>query len=137
MYALSRMNRVPMVRRQAALWPATEDFFRPFVEMVNTPMRTSVKETETGYQFDAELPGYDPSEIELTILDGTLTIAAEHKEGEEGSDSFATRSLRRSFTLDGIDEDGIGAEYKNGVLRITLPKAKAPDAPEARRIDIR
>lgn len=124
-------------RRQPSYWQATEDFLRPFVEMVNSPMRTSMRETEDAYQFDAELPGFDLGEIDLTVKDGVMTIAAEHKEGEENADSFASRSVRRSFTVEGVDEENIAAEYKNGVLRVTLPKAKAPEAPEARRIEIR
>lgn len=137
MYTLSRITRSPLSRRQPSYWQATEDFFRPFMEMVNSPMRTQVKETEEAYLFDAELPGYDMSEIDLSVQDGVLTIAAEHKEGEEGEGkSFANRSVRRSFTLDGIDEAAIAAEYRNGILRVTLPKVKAPEAPEPRKIDI-
>lgn len=137
MYTLSRISRAPM-RRQSAYWQATEDFFRPFAEMVNSPMRTNIKEVDEAYLFDAELPGYDPAEIDLSVQDGMLTISAEHKEGEEGEGtSFASRSVRRSFTIDGIDEGSIAAEYRNGVLRVTLPKEKAPDAPEPRRIEIK
>lgn len=137
MYSLSRMTRNPLGRRQPSYWQATEDFFRPFMEMVNSPMRTNLKETEDAYLFDAELPGYEPGEIDLSVKEGVLTISAEHKEGEEGEGSFASRSVRRSFTIDGVDESAIGAEYKNGVLRVTLPKEQKPEEPEARRIEIK
>lgn len=143
MYTLSRITRSPMMRRQPSYWQATEDFFRPFMEMVNSPMRTSVKETEGAYLFDAELPGFESSEIELSVLDGVLTISAEHKEEGEGEGenennaAFASRSVRRSFTVEGVDEENIAAEYKNGILRVTLPKQKAPEAPEARKIEVK
>lgn len=136
MYTMAKINRVPMVRRRVAYWPTGEEFFRPFMDMANMPMRTRVRETEEAYQFEAELPGYESSEIELTVLEGVMTIAAKHEDGTEGEEGFSRRNAQRSFTIEGIDEDGIAAEYKNGVLRVTLPKAKAPDAPEAKRIDI-
>lgn len=139
MYTLSRINRYPMVRRQPTYWQMTEDFFRPFVEMVNSPMRTNVKETDTAYLFEAELPGYEPDEIDLSVQDGVMTISAEHKETEEKDGetvTTASRSVRRSFTIEGIDDGNIVAEYKNGVLGVTLPKMPEPEAPEARKIPI-
>lgn len=135
MYALSRFTRTPATRRMVNPWQASEDFFRPFVEAMNAPMRTNVRETEDAYLFEAELPGFAPEEIDLSVQDGLLTIAAEHKEEEEGK-GLSSRSVRRSFTIDGIDEDSIAAQYKNGVLSVTLPKQKAPDAPQPRKIAI-
>jgi len=138
MFTLARINNQPMVRRRAyAYWPFADDFFRPFAEMMNSPMRTGVKETEEAYIFDAELPGFTSEEIELSVQDGVMTIAAEHREGNEDAPAFETRSVRRSFTLDEIDEERISAEYKNGVLRVTLPKLKAPEAPAPRRIEVK
>lgn len=136
MYTLSRITRPSTMRRQPGYWQATEDFFRPFMEMVNSPMRTNVKEREDSYVFEAELPGFAPDEIDLSIQDGVMTIAAEHKEGDEGEASVSSRSVRRSFTVEGVDEDNIAAQYKNGILKVTLPKEKVPEVPEARKISI-
>lgn len=136
MYTLSRVTRSPMMRRQPNYWQATEDFFRPFMEMVNSPMRTNVKETDEAYLFEAELPGFEPGEIDLSLQDGMMTISAEHKEGEEGENQFASRQVRRSFSVEGVDEENISAQYKNGILRVTLPKVKPPEAPEPRKIAI-
>jgi len=137
MLTLTRMNTTPAPRRRVySPWGfPTDEFFRPFMEAMNSPMRTGVKETESAYLFDAELPGFTPEEIELTIQDGVLTIAAERKEGNEDEPAFSARSVRRSFTLDDIDEERISAQYKNGVLRVTLPKAQAVEA-AARKIAI-
>lgn len=138
MYTLSRITRAPMARRQP-YWQATEDFFRPLMEMVNAPMRTNVKETEGAYLFDAELPGYEPNEIDLSVQDGMMTIAAEHKEEKEGDEggTYVSRSVRRSFSVEGVDEENISAEYKNGVLRVMLPKVQEPEAPQPRKIEIK
>ncbi len=138
MLTISRYNHpIPTVHRSAfAAWPFTDEMFRPFAEMVASPMRIRVKETDEAYLFEAELPGYESSEINLSVQDSVLTITAEHKESEESAENFAARSIRRSFTLDGIDEESISAQYKNGVLRVTLPKEKAPEAPTPRRIEV-
>lgn len=137
MYSLARVINSPITRRGASYRQAAfEDFFRPFADMVNSPLRTNVKETDTAYLFEAEMPGFEQSEIELSILDGLMTIQAEHKEAENEGETRVTRSMRRNFTIENVDEEGITAQYKNGILSINLPKAAAPEAPEPRRISI-
>lgn len=134
MFSIARLNGIPV--RRSPYWAMVDDFFRPFSEMVNSPFRTQVKETEDAYLFEAELPGFETGEIDLTIQDGMMTVAAEHKEGEEGGESYAARSVRRSFTVEGIDEENVTAEYRNGILRVRLPKEKAPVAEPAKKIEI-
>ncbi len=135
MITLTKVNNTPA--RRNAYWPfATDELFRPFAEFMNSPMRTSIRETETAYLFDAEIPGFEPNEIDLSIHDGLLTISAEHKEGGEDRPSFASRSVRRSFTIENVEEDQISAQYKNGILRVTLPKCKEAEAPAPRKIVI-
>lgn len=136
MYGLSRITRAPVVRRQPAYWQMTEDLFRPLVEMMNSPLRGQVRETDGAYVWNVELPGYEPDEIDLSIQDGTITLSAEHKEENGENGAAISRQVRRSFTVDGIDEDGITAGYKNGILQVTLPREKAAETPEARKIKI-
>ena len=68
-----------------------------------------------------------------------LTVDAEHKTEEGGENearyAFSERSFHRSFSLEGVEEKGITAEYKNGVLSVTLPKVH-PAEPETRKIEI-
>lgn len=137
MYTLSRVTHSPMARRYSNPWYAGEEFFRAFMGSAGVPMRTNVKQTDDAYLFEAELPGFENDEISLTVQDGVLTIDAAHKESAEDESSFSNRTIHRSFTLEGIDEESIDAEYKSGILRVTLPKAKAPDAPEARKIEVK
>jgi len=80
----------------------------------------------------AEIPGVDPKAIELTVANGTITIrgsreAEAAKEGEtylrqeRGAGRFV-----RSFALPFAIESGkVAAEYKNGILQVTLPRAEA------------
>lgn len=134
MYPMIRLNTAPIARPR--YMRTMDDFFRPFT-VTSNHMRTDIKETEDAYLFAAEMPGFENDEINISVKDSMLSIEAEHKDesGDEGA--FSSRSVKRSFTLEGIDEEGIAAEYKNGVLRITLPKEKSEDEPEARRIEVR
>ena len=91
-----------------------------------------VAETDTAYQVKAELPGSRKEDLDVTVDDGVLTIKAEHNDNQEQtengqlirqerSDGKFVRSLRLGAN---VDEETITAEYRDGVLHITLPKAK-------------
>ena len=91
-----------------------------------------VAETDTAYQVKAELPGIRKEDLDVAVDDGVLTIKAEHNGNQEQTEiaqlirqerSYGkfVRSLRLGAT---VDEETITAEYRDGVLHITLPKAK-------------
>lgn len=135
----TRNNNMPARRVLNSGFPF-DDFFRPFAEMAAPSLRTGVRETENAYILDAELPGFEQKDIDLNVSGGMLTIDAEHKTEETGENSgryaFSERSFHRSFSLDGIDESSISAEYRNGVLSVHLPKVH-PAETESRKIEIR
>jgi HSP20 family protein len=88
-----------------------------------------IKETDAGYEVTAELPGVAEGDIDVKFADGTLTINAEkHEEKEEKRANYFLSerrygSFKRSFRVaDGVDADKIEAAFKNGVLKVTLPK---------------
>ena len=77
----------------------------------------------------ADLPGVDPKEVEITVKENILTLSGERKdEKEEKGESYhrverTTGSFTRSFVLPStVDETKVTAEYKDGVLRVHLPK---------------
>ena len=77
-----------------------------------------------------ELPGMRKEDIEISLQDGTLTISGERKE-EIGQQEGATRTerftgkFRRSITLPTqVDVNKVSANYKDGILTVTLPKAE-------------
>ena len=91
-----------------------------------------VAETDTAYQVKAELPGIRKEDLDVTVDDGVLTIKAEHNDNQEQTENGQlirqersygkfVRSLRLGAS---VDEETITAEYRDGVLHITLPKAK-------------
>lgn len=88
-----------------------------------------IAETEKGYEISAELPGIDEKNIEVKFADGVLTIKGEKQEEKEEKkkDYYLSErsfgSFQRSFQVpEGVDSEKIEANFKNGVLRVTLPK---------------
>ncbi len=80
----------------------------------------SVNEDKDNLQISAELPGVDRADINIELLDDTLSLSATRKQGEQ------TISFERSFTLPyAVQADKVGATYENGILRLSLPKAEA------------
>ena len=77
-----------------------------------------------------ELPGMRKEDIEISLHDGTLTIAGERKEQTREGDNAArterfTGKFRRSITLPTrVDANKVNATYKEGILTVTLPKAE-------------
>lgn len=122
-----------------------ENFFNDFFDgAYSTKMPpVDVYETDKGYMVEAEVAGYDPKDIKLSVDKHTLTISAEEekKEEEKEGKKYMIRetyhnSFSRSFTLpDDVDESGISAETKHGVLKVMLPKK--PAEPDKGRIEIK
>ena len=97
-----------------------------------------VRETETELVVEAELPGMDEKDINVTLNNGVLTLKGEKKsEREEKKDDYhlmerSYGSFQRSFRVDDtIDSDKIKAAFEKGVLKVTLPKR--PEAVKAEK----
>lgn len=89
---------------------------------------------------EAELPGMNRDEFELSVENNVITLRGERQfEKRDESDNYhrverSYGSFTRSFTLpQTVSADGATAEYRNGVLRVTLPKREET---KARRIQI-
>lgn len=121
-------------------------FFRSFFDMGDMVgpalFRVDVKEQPDAYILEAELPGVKPEDVTLTAEDDVLTIAADvntDKKTERQGYLYSERRsghMERRFSLEGIRQEDISAQSENGVLTITLPKAKPEAARAARRIAI-
>jgi HSP20 family protein len=103
--------------------------------------RADITDNGKEYLLEAELPGFGKEDINVEVNRGVLTISANKDETrEEKKDNYLRRERRsgriaRSFALDNVNSEDIKAEYKEGVLRLILPKLE-PELPKARRIDI-
>lgn len=104
-------------------------------------MKTDVKETETGYELDIDLPGFKKDEISAHLEDGYLTVSAakgvdkdeKDKEGRYIRRERYSGSMTRSFYVgNAVTEEDIKAKYENGILSLSIPK-KDPKAVEAKK----
>lgn len=91
-----------------------------------------VSESDSAFTIRAEIPGVDPSDIEVALTGQTLTISGEKKESVETKEENWHRSERRfgsfkrSVTLPtSVDVENVSAKHEHGVLVIQLNKCKS------------
>lgn len=85
------------------------------------------EDKEAEYLLHAELPGFEPDEIDVSVSGNVMTIRAERNEDEEGKNGSSYRygHFSETFTLpSGVETDKIDAKYHNGVLNVHLPKGE-------------
>ncbi len=119
---------------------AFEDFFKPtFFGGMSGGMKTDLRETEKGYELSIDMPGFDKSDINLTLENGYLTVNARREEKEEDKEYIRRErsySCSRSYYVgDAVTEEDIKAKYLNGTLELTVPK-KEKIIPEKKHINI-
>lgn len=111
-----------------------DSYVRPFGwngggESVGLPVDVSMTADEL--VIEAQLPGVNPDDVEITVENGTLTIRAETRsERKEGEGEYLVREIRRgtvsrSLTLpNGLEADKASASFDNGSLTLRIPKAE-------------
>ncbi len=108
---------------------AAESFLRPAVDIF---------ETEENLTLVADMPGVDKEHLEINLERGLLTLKGSVERTGRGEGLFREFSLAsyyRQFQLpDVVDTEKTSAEFKNGVLTLTMPKSAAA---KPRRIEIR
>lgn len=103
-------------------------------------MRTDVKETDTAYEVDVDLPGYKKEDLSLELESGYLTINATRKTENDRKDkegNYVRRerfygNCRRSFYVgEDVEQSDVAAKFEDGVLKLTINK-KEPTKVEAK-----
>ena len=98
-------------------------------------MKTDVKETDSGYEVDIDLPGFKKDEINVQLDNGYLSISAakgldkeeKNKEGKYIRKERYAGAMSRSFYVgENVEQEDIKAEFKHGILKLTVPK-KEPE----------
>ena len=128
-----------------------EEFFKdysPFFargrrnESGNWMPTANISETDKEYLIKAELPEVKKEDVKITLENGVITISGERKREKEEKDANEIRvesfygTFSRSFSLpDNVDEKGIRAESKDGVLKVHIPKTEM-SKPKAIAIDV-
>lgn len=93
--------------------------------------RLDVREEGEHFTVTALLPGFDPKELEMTVMGNTLTLSGERKIESPENVTWHRRErgvgkfLRTVDLPVEIDSDQVKADYQDGVLTVTLPKAAA------------
>lgn len=100
-----------------------------------------ISENEKEYVVTAEIPGIDQKDLEVTLSDGILTVKGEKKqEKEHQGDNYhrlerAYGSFHRSFHIpEKVDAEKVDASYRNGILKLTIPKAETG---EVKKIEVK
>ena len=123
-------------------WNRLLDNFFDDVPVWNTRTpAVDVKEEETRYLMEVELPGLTEKDIELKVEDNILTLSSKKEESkEEKKNGYLLRERRsaefcRTFVLpQDADRAELKAEFKNGLLVVDIPKK--PEA-QPRKIDVK
>ncbi len=142
----------PFVALQRQMSRLFDDFFsdfglQPWKEWAGLDggfyPRVDVAETDKEITVTAELPGMEQKDIEISLADGLLTLKWEKKQSSEeqkegyyhAERSFGAFSRSLAIPVE-IEENKIEATYKDGVLKIRLPKAESQKA-RAKKIEVK
>ena len=108
-------------------------------------MKTDVKETDTGYEVDIDLPGFKKDEINAQLDNGYLTISAskgldkdeKDKKGKYIRKERYAGAMSRSFYVgENVTQEDIKAKYEDGILRLSVPKKEAKAVEDKKYIAI-
>lgn len=106
----------------------------------------NISENDDEFSLEVAAPGKTKKDFNLELDNGVLTISSEDKREEEKKDSngrftrreFSYSSFKRAFSLpESVDSEKISAEYKEGVLKIKLPKREEAKVQAKKLIDIK
>jgi HSP20 family protein len=139
-------------------FPSTPSFFDRFFEgdlmdwnrnnfssTNSTLPAVNVRENDDEFLIEVAAPGMSKNDFRIEYDNGRLTISSEHKEKSEEKDGekvtrreFSYQSFQRSFTVaeTAVDAEKIKANYKEGILFITLPKRDEIKPKPAKEIKI-
>ncbi|TFG37507.1 MAG: Hsp20/alpha crystallin family protein [Syntrophobacterales bacterium] len=135
------MNRmIQLIPSRSSMFPTRDIFNRFFSDGTVSSLLTEggnwipafdISESETEYLVSAELPGIDAKDLEVTLNEGVLNIKGEKRqESEKKEDNYirverSYGSFDRSFRIpEGVQVSKIDATYKDGILKLTIPKSK-------------
>ena len=111
-------------------------------------MKTDIRETDDakGYRFAVDLPGFEKDEIHVDVKDGYLTVSAEkgldkdEKEKDTGRyirrERYAGACTRSFYVGEGLTNEDIKGEFKQGILTLFVPKKEVKPVTENKYIAI-
>ena len=137
-----------MIPRRHNEFDLFRDFFGEddfFSRRESAIMKTDIKEKKDKYIIEMDLPGYEKENINLELKNGYLEVTANTLKEENNEENekyvhkerFYGHCSRNFYVGDVVKEEDIHAEFKNGILKIFVPKKdEKKELPEARHIEI-
>ncbi|MBR0801855.1 Hsp20/alpha crystallin family protein [Bradyrhizobium jicamae] len=114
-------------------------FGTPLMEGQFAWPRLELSETDRAVTVSAELPGLTEKDVQVEIANGVLSIRGEKKAERSDESKFVSEryygSFQRQIPLENVEEDKAQADFKNGVLTVTIPKAEQ-STQNAKRIPV-
>jgi HSP20 family protein len=111
-------------------FPARAEADREVLAMADWAPTVDITETDSAYMIKGEIPGVNKEDVKVTIEDGMITMRGERKQEKEEKNKKFHRiersygSFLRSFRVpDDVDENAVKAEFKDGMINVTLPKS--------------
>ena len=107
--------------------------------------RVDIRETDTQFLVEAEIPGLTKEQVKVEIKDDNLVIRGEKRDEKQKDGKYNVREIKRSsfvrsfsLPLDVVDKNTVKAKFQNGILEISVNKIKPkePPKPEVKVIDI-
>ena len=108
-------------------------------------MKTDVKEKDTEYEVDIDLPGFKKEDVKAELKDGYLTIRAakgvdREEKKEDGKyirkERYSGNMSRSFYVGKNMTQEDIHAKFEDGILKLTVPKKEAKKAEEKSYITI-
>ena len=118
-------------------WPAYDKQMKDagkklYGRRADNMMKTDVRDHDDHYEIDVDLPGFKKEELSLELTDGYLTIKAAKGLDKDDKDKKTGKYIRRErymgsmtrsfYVGDTVTQEDVKAEYKNGVLKLSVPK---------------
>lgn len=94
-------------------------------------MKTDIRENDSNYLLDIELPGFHKEDVRAELKDGYLTISAERNDSKEDKDKegnylrrerFVGTCTRSFYVGEDVRQEDIHAAFQDGILKLTIPK---------------
>ena len=107
--------------------------------------KIDIRETNTEFIIEAEIPGLSKDQVKVEIKDDTLVIKGDKRSDEKKEGQYHTREIKRSsfirsFTLppEVVDKKTVTAKFQDGLLEVKIAKVKPlpPPKPDVKVIDI-
>ena len=107
-------------------------------------MKTDVRETDSTYEIDVDLPGFKKDEINVDLENGYLTISAakgldkdeQDKKGKYIRQERYVGAMSRSFYVGDVESKEVTAKYEDGIQKLSVPKQAKQELPKSSTIAI-